>query len=228
MRAWRRLARLVRHVARAARRAGRALGPAGQALGERLAYRPREVVVVALLCGGLFGGLLVERWRARHPETADRLEAEPPRPTAVAAAPLAPRPRPRAAAPRCDPGGGRRTADAGSAGASRPQLDLNRATPRQLARLAGISWSLAARIVAARDALEGRDAGMGFEPPGPERRAYRRRPPPGPAGEAAPEADTPAAPVAPVAPVAMDPMAGPEPGSGEGAPDAAPADTAPE
>jgi hypothetical protein len=228
MRAWRRLARLVRHGTRAARRAGRALGPAGQALGERLAYRPREVVVVALLCGGLFGGLLVERWRARHPETADRLEAEPPRPTAVAAAPLAPRPRPRAAAPRCDPWGGRRMADAGSAGASRPRLDLNRATPRQLARLAGISWSLAARIVAARDALEGRDAGMGFEPPGPERRAYRRRPPPGPAGEAAPEADTPAAPVAPVAPVAMDPMAGPEPGSGEGAPDAAPADTAPE
>jgi hypothetical protein len=32
-------------------------------------------------------------------------------------------------------------------------LDLNRATPRELARLAGISWSLAARIVAARDGV---------------------------------------------------------------------------
>jgi hypothetical protein len=41
--------------------------------------------------------------------------------------------------------------------AVRPRLDLNRATPGELARVAGISWRLAARIVAAREAFEGRE-----------------------------------------------------------------------
>jgi hypothetical protein len=40
---------------------------------------------------------------------------------------------------------------------ARPRLDLNRATPGELARVAGISWRLAARIVAAREAFEGRE-----------------------------------------------------------------------
>ena len=78
---------------RTARRTAKALGAAGQRLAERLAYRPREVVVVALLAAGLFGGLAVERWRARHPVIADRLEAEPARPTSRGAGPV------RAAAP---------------------------------------------------------------------------------------------------------------------------------
>ena len=38
-----------------------------------------------------------------------------------------------------------------------PRLDLNRATPGELPRLAGISWRLASRIVAAREVFEGRD-----------------------------------------------------------------------
>ncbi len=217
MRAWRRLRHLRERGRREARRIAGALGPAGWALAERLAYRPREVAVVALLCGGLFGGFLVERWRARHPATADRLEAEPPR---LTAAPLAPRPRPRAAAPRCDPWASRRTTEAGFSGAGRPRLDLNRATPRQLARLAGISWGLAARIVAAREAFEGRDAGGGLEPPWAERLlGTRRRSPAHPVGEAEPEADGPAAPTSTATPPASD---APQPGSGEDSPDPGP------
>jgi hypothetical protein len=201
------------------RRIASAFGPAGRALAERLAYRPREVVVVALLAGGLFGGLAVERWRLRHPATAERLEAEPPRLTSVAAAPLAPRPRPRPAAPRCDPSGSRRTTDAGSSRSGRPRLDLNRATPRQLARLAGISWGLAARIVAAREAFEGRDGAVQLEPPWPQRYGYRRRPPPrGGKPEVDGATSTPA-------PSSTDPSPAsepPEPASGEDSPDPEP------
>jgi hypothetical protein len=214
MRTWRRLRHLRERGGRQARRIASALGLAGGALAERLAYRPREVVVVALLAGGLFGGLLVERWRARHPASAERLEAEPPRLTSVAAVP--PAPRPRAAAPRCDPWGSRRTPDAGTSRSTRPRLDLNRATPRQLARLAGISWGLAARIVAARETFEGRDAGGVLEPPWPERRTGYRRPPARAAVEAEPEIDGPAAVEPPSAP---DP---PEPDSGEEPPGPAP------
>jgi hypothetical protein len=221
MRMRRPLQRLLQQSGREARRAARTLGFAGRALAERLAYRPREVVVVALLAGGLFGGLAVERWRARHPTTAERLEAEPPRLTNVAAAPLTPRPRPRAAAARCDPWPSRRTADQGLSTSARPRLDLNRATPRQLARLAGISWSLAARIVAARESFEGREPSGALEPPWPERFAgYRRRPPWRPTGEGGPEADGPAPFEFVEPPPASDPP--PEPESGDDPPDPAP------
>ena len=73
-RQWR---RLRRRSLTAAHEAIEALGAAGQRLAERLAYRPREVVVVALLAAGVFGGLAVERWRSRHPVLAEQLEAEP-------------------------------------------------------------------------------------------------------------------------------------------------------
>jgi hypothetical protein len=149
--------RLLQRGARAFRRTAAALGAAGQRLAERLAYRPREVVVVTLLAAGLFGGLLVERWRARHPATAEELEAEPVRkasPAPVATAPLV---RARPIAARCeDPGPRWRRAGRGGAASPAPRLDLNRATPGELARVAGISWRLAARIVAAREAFEGR------------------------------------------------------------------------
>jgi hypothetical protein len=188
----------------------------------RLAYRPREVVVVALLAGGLFAGLAVERWRARHPETAGRLEAEPPRLTGAATAPFPPRPRPRAGAPRCDPWLARRAADGGSSKSGSPRLDLNRATPRQLARLAGISWSLAARIVAAREVFEGRDAGVAFErpAPGPGRDIrYRRRSPTGSPDGAQTEPDTPTSPAPVEAPPSPESA---EPTPGEDSPDPVP------
>jgi hypothetical protein len=153
-RQWRR--RLLRRSARTAHRTAKALGAAGQRLAERLAYRPREVVVVALLAAGLFGGLAVERWRARHPVIADRLEAEPARLKSSPPIPSAPRTRPRSVPVHCEAPGARgsRFGGVNMGGAVRPRLDLNRATPGELARVAGISWRLAARIVAAREAFE--------------------------------------------------------------------------
>jgi hypothetical protein len=149
-RQWR---RLFRRVAREIHRAAEAL----RAVGQRLAYRPREVVVVALLAAGLFGGLAVERWRARHPATADRLETEPVRLTTPAPVQSAPRFRSRVVAARCEePGARGRRFGWVDAGPASPRLDLNQATPGELARVAGISWRLAARIVAAREAFEGR------------------------------------------------------------------------
>jgi hypothetical protein len=165
-RQWR---RLRRRTATTADRALAALGAAGQRLAERLLYRPREVVVVALLTAGVCGGFAIERWRARHPALAAQLEAEPARPVSAPAPPPS-RPRPRSIPARCEqPGPGAGRADTPPAApAGRRRLDLNRATPEELARAAGISWRVAARIVAARDALDGRgDPG----PPGAEVRS---------------------------------------------------------
>jgi len=220
MRACQWLRRLLRLGARQAHRAARALGLASRGLAERLAYRPREVVVVALLAGGLFGGLAVERWRARHPATAERLEAERPRLSSSAVAHSVPRPRPRGAAARCEePGRGTTwpSRQAGDSGSARTRLDLNRATPGELARLAGISWGLAARIIAAREAFEDRDSGIQLEPLGRERFSRSRRRLPAPtAGRFEPQADGPA----PVeTPSVWD---APEPESLEGTPEAAP------
>jgi hypothetical protein len=65
--------------------------------------------------------------------------------------PAGSRPRSRGVLARCErPGPGEVTRERAA-----PRLDLNRATPAELARVAGISWRLAARIVAARDAFEG-------------------------------------------------------------------------
>jgi hypothetical protein len=162
MRARQRLLRLRRWGAASTRRAARELGPACRHVADRLAYRPREIIVVALLAGGLCSGLAVERWRARHPAIAARLETEPPR-LAVATAPPPPaRGRPRSNGPRCETLGGRSAESASTASG----LDLNRATPRELARLAGISWGLAARIVAARDGFGASEAGTAADPGG--------------------------------------------------------------
>jgi hypothetical protein len=174
-RQWR---RLRRRTLTTAHRAIEALGAAGQRLAERLAYRPREVVIVALLAAGVCGGLAIERWRARHPVLAALLAAEPARPVS-APAPLPPRTRSRSVPARCEQPGPRgvRADEGPAAGAAGLRLDLNRATPGELARVAGISWRVAARIVAARDAIHGRDR------PGPAREEVRS------AAGAAPAAD---------------------------------------
>lgn len=182
MHARQRLRWLARRAAREAHRAASALGAAGRRLAERLAYRPREVAVVALLAGGLFGGLAVERWRARLPAVAERLEAEPPRLTSPAPVRPPPRPRLRRVVARCEEDDARRGAPGrADPGRARPRLDLNRATPAELARAARISWRLAARIVAARDAIEGRAPDRPDPPPLDD----------GSAGDPPPAADTP-------------------------------------
>jgi hypothetical protein len=151
-----------------ARRAAREVGPACRRLADRLAYRPREIVVVALLASGVCGGLAVERWRSRYPATAERLEMEPPRLAGAVAPPPVVRARTRPSVPRCEvpSGRGRPAREPAEPASAASGLDLNRATPRELARLAGISWSLAARIVAARDGvgLETPRAGTTLEP----------------------------------------------------------------
>lgn len=180
MRARRRLVRLLRSGMRGARRAAGEIGPACRRLGDRLAYRPREIVVVALLASGLCGGLAVERWRSRYPATAERLELEPPRLAGAVAPPPVVRARTRPSVPRCEAPAGRARPTRGPAEPASPAagLDLNRATPRELARLAGISWGLAARIVAARDGLETPRAGTPVESTGRRRveRSGRRGP----------------------------------------------------
>lgn len=163
----RQLRRLRRRSLTAAHEAIEALGTAGQRLAERLAYRPREVVVVALLAAGVFGGLAVERWRSRHPMLAEELEAEPPRPATTMPAPAGSRPRSRGVPARCEQPAPRDVIGERAA----PRLDLNRATPAELARVAGISWRLAARIIAARDAFEvgaGSGASLDETPPAAE------------------------------------------------------------
>jgi hypothetical protein len=131
----------------------------------------------------LSGGLAVERWRARYPATAERLETEPPRLGITVAGLPTPRPGRRPTVPRCEaPRGSARPGRGPESASAALRLDLNRATPGELARLVGISWGLAARIVAARDAVE--PAGPGA-PVGPRRRfaRFRRGEPPAPPAE---------------------------------------------
>jgi hypothetical protein len=188
MHARRGVRRLLRRGARGAHRGARALGSASWRLAERLAYRPREVVVVALLAGGVFGGLAVERWRARQPAVAARLEAEPPRLTSPAPVQRARGSRPRSPVPRCEESD---WTERGPASADPhpppPRLDLNRATAGELARVARISWRLAARIVAARDAVEGQDS-AGAAPAPDDTGAGDAPPPTAPSAEPDPPA----------------------------------------
>ncbi len=126
-----------------------------------LAYRRQELVLVALLAAAVVGGVAIDAGHRRAPALLDRLEAEPPR-----LAPLigARRPRePAARPPRDAPGAHDRPARAPSprdvpppAPSAAQPIDVDRATPAELARLPGIGPRLAARILARRDALGGR------------------------------------------------------------------------
>jgi competence protein ComEA len=128
------------------------------AIVEAVAYRRQETAVVALLAASVVGGFAVDAWHRRAPALLARLEAEPPRlgpvARARAATPAAPARAPAPAARH-----GPRTAvtpSPPSPPADGRPLDLDTATPEQLARLPGLGPGLAARIVTRRDALGGR------------------------------------------------------------------------
>jgi DNA uptake protein ComE-like DNA-binding protein len=131
------------------------LADVGAALAEAVAYRRQEVVVVALLAGSVVAGVAVDAWHRRAPALLSRLEAEPPRLASIArsrpasATEAAPAPAPSAR------DGPRAVAPAATPAPEGP-LDLDAATPDQLARLPGIGPRLAGRIVTRREELGGR------------------------------------------------------------------------
>ena len=90
----------------------------------------------------------------RHPVLAEELEAEPPRPATTMPAPAGSSGHDHASVRLAASNRDSSAKCLGEDGAGQARLDLNRATPAELARVAGISWRLAARIIAARDAFE--------------------------------------------------------------------------
>jgi competence ComEA-like helix-hairpin-helix protein len=122
-----------------------------------------SILLVLLVTAGL--GLAVGHWRRGHPELAERVERFDARPAPEP--PPAPPPPARSGAgggPRGRPkGAGARAPDPspGGAPAARPRapktdatpLDVNHAAAEALVRLPGVGPALAARIVAARQAL---------------------------------------------------------------------------
>jgi Helix-hairpin-helix motif len=131
------------------------LGAFVAVLVEAVAYRRQEAAVVALLAGSVVGGFAVDAWHRRAPALLTRLEAEPPRlALATRARPATPA-RP-ARAPAAAARHGPRTAAPPSPPSAERPLDLDAATPDQLARLPGVGARLAARIVTRREELGGR------------------------------------------------------------------------
>src|SRR5262245_10301004 len=100
--------------------------------------RHQLLLLLALLAAGGVG-LAIRHWRAAHPEIVTRLERFDLDERSGDEARVFARPGPRG--PKSVPA----TGDA-------PPLDLNRATADDLARLPGVGASLAARIVATRQA----------------------------------------------------------------------------
>jgi competence protein ComEA len=116
-----------------------------------IAYTRAQLILLLGLVAAGGAGLAVGEWRRAHPEVAAALEtidrahhgvegdAVPaPGPVLTGLVPTPPPPTPRPAVH--------------AAAATRPPIDLNRATAEDLTRLPGIGAVLAARIVASREA----------------------------------------------------------------------------
>jgi competence protein ComEA len=122
---------------------------------EAVSYRRQEATVVALLAGSVVGGFAVDAWHRRAPALLARLEAEPPRLVPVTRArPATPADSARGPAPAARHGAP--TAPPPASPSAEGPLDLDAATPDQLARLPGVGVRLAARIIARREELGGR------------------------------------------------------------------------
>jgi len=97
-------------------------------------YTGRQLLLLFALLAAAAAGLAVREWRAAHPELADRLEHVDRQPEVEAGRSI---------------GKGAESERTPSVADGRP-VDLNNATPDQLARLPGVGPSLAARIVERR------------------------------------------------------------------------------
>ncbi|HSF05443.1 MAG TPA: helix-hairpin-helix domain-containing protein [Methylomirabilota bacterium] len=97
-------------------------------------YTARQLLLLFALLGAAAVGLAIREWRATYPELADRLEGVDRRPETNTGRSVDRRTDPEHTLPAADPG----------------PVDLNSATPDDLARLPGVGPSLAARIVERR------------------------------------------------------------------------------
>lgn len=103
-------------------------------------YTRHQLLLLLALLGAGGIGLAIRHWRAAHPEVVTRLERFDLDERSGDVARAFARPGPRGLKPVPATGD--------------PPLDLNRATADELARLPGVGASLAARIVAARQAAD--------------------------------------------------------------------------
>jgi competence protein ComEA len=97
-------------------------------------YTARQLLLLLVLLGAAAVGLAVREWRAIYPELTHRLEAVDRQPETDTG---------RSVDQRADP-------EPAPPASGRGPVDLNSATPDDLARLPGVGRSLAARIVERR------------------------------------------------------------------------------
>jgi competence protein ComEA len=109
-------------------------------------YSGRQLLLLFALLGAAAAGLAVREWRASHPELTDWLERLD-RQSTVSTPGVGGKPAAAATDQPAQPPEG--TAPA----VNRPPVDLNSATPDDLARLPGVGPSLAARIVDRRQSI---------------------------------------------------------------------------
>ncbi len=110
-------------------------------------YTGRQILLLFALLAAAAAGLAVREWRADHAELTDWLERLD-RQSDVTTRGAAGTPGAASDQPRQQP-----KPEGTASVANRPPVDLNNATPDELARLPGVGSSLAARIVERRQSV---------------------------------------------------------------------------